>query len=333
MKQYFVFSKKERLGMAVLLVLIFSMWLLPEFFGRDTKVPEDILRKASLEREKMAVSQEAGNASGSIKFFRLFPFDPNTIDEAGWKELGIRPKTISIIQKYVARGGQFRNPDDLLKIYSLRPDEAKRLIPYVRIKNGSPGTVMKDESSRSLNQFHKQAVFPLRKIDQATDWRIHGEKKSFVNPFDDQHGPVYKRKNFSHQEISPVDINTADTSLFIALPGIGSRLAARIILFREKLGGFYSIEQLTEIYGLQDSVFQLIKSRLQISHTGLRKININTSGVDSLNAHPYINFAEARAIVQYRTQHGAFNDINELLKIHILNAEWLNHVVPYLDVN
>jgi competence protein ComEA len=60
----------------------------------------------------------------------------------------------------------------------------------------------------------------------------------------------------------PIDINTADTAAFISLPGIGSKLANRIISFRTKLGGFNSIEQIKEVYGLRDSVFQIIQPLL-----------------------------------------------------------------------
>ena len=63
---------------------------------------------------------------------------------------------------------------------------------------------------------------------------------------------------------SIIDVNTADTSAFISLPGIGSKLAARIVTFREKLGGFYSVEQIGETYGLPDSTFQKIKQWLKL---------------------------------------------------------------------
>ncbi|HEY4876127.1 MAG TPA: helix-hairpin-helix domain-containing protein [Puia sp.] len=54
---------------------------------------------------------------------------------------------------------------------------------------------------------------------------------------------------------STIDINAADTSAFSTLPGIGSKLSNRIITFRERLGGFYSTNQVAEIYGLSDSTF------------------------------------------------------------------------------
>ena len=70
---------------------------------------------------------------------------------------------------------------------------------------------------------------------------------------------------------SIIDVNTADTTAFISLPGIGSKLAARIITFREKLSGFYSVEQIGETYGLPDSTFQKIKQYLKLDNASVKK--------------------------------------------------------------
>src|SRR4029077_14480458 len=82
-----------------------------------------------------------------------------------------------------------------------------------------------------------------------------------------------------------VDVNLADTSGYISLPGIGSKLSQRIIAFRDKLGGFYSVNQVGETYLLPDSTFQKIKSRLVISDTAVKKININLASVDEMKVH------------------------------------------------
>jgi hypothetical protein len=113
--QYLVFSKKERLGLIVLLVLIGSVWLLPVFFGNTNSVPENTLKKADSIRLSGVDHKEPD--SGSIKIFELFPFDPNILDASGWEKLGIRPKTIGIIQNYLSKGGRFRRASDLEKIY------------------------------------------------------------------------------------------------------------------------------------------------------------------------------------------------------------------------
>ena len=104
-------------------------------------------------------------------------------------------------------------------------------------------------------------------------------------------------------EYTIVDINKADTSAFISLPGIGNKLALRIVNFREKLGGFYSIDQIGETYGLPDSSFQKIKPFLKLETSLLKKFNINSATKDEMKLHPYIKWNLANAIVEYRNQH------------------------------
>ena len=339
--QYLVFTRKERMGLVVLLSLIGAVWLLPYFFGRGKNRDRDLLAKA----DSVIKGSDSTSQNGSLKIFTHFPFDPNTLDEEGWEKLGIRPKTIATIKNYLAKGGRFRQPSDLTRIYGLRPDESLRLMPYVVI---SPG---KNEGRHSGNSDYPKRwpdkgrevsaeYRPSRYRELYTLSREGGARdgEPFPRPANRQgsfytdryskfHGPFKNKK-----PVEPFDINLADTSILIALPGIGSRLALRIVQFREKLGGFYSIDQLGEVYGLQDSVLTLISPFLVLNHAQLRKIMLNSAGFDTLNAHPYIQFSEARAIVQYRKQHGSFESMDDLLKISILNREWLDKVGPYLDI-
>ena len=129
-----------------------------------------------------------------------------------------------------------------------------------------------------------------------------------------------------------VDINLADTSALIALPGIGSKLASRIISFREKLGGFFAVEQVGETFGLPDSSFQKLKKYLVVNTNSVRKININTASLDILKAHPYIRYAIANAIIAYRSEHGPFYRIDDIKKIHVITAELFNKLLPYLSL-
>ena len=134
------------------------------------------------------------------------------------------------------------------------------------------------------------------------------------------------------RDVSIVQVNSADTTQLIALPGIGSKLAARIINFRDKLGGFYATEQIKETYGLPDSTFQLLKPYLQVDASAVRKININAATKDELRTHPYIKWALANAIIEYRTQHGTFKSIEELKNIMLIDEATFNKIVPYLSL-
>ena len=158
--------------------------------------------------------------------------------------------------------------------------------------------------------------------------RIEFKPASDYNKYSETEKPkIYEKPKYI---IARVDVNNADTSAFIALPGIGSKLAARIIAFREKLGGFYKAEQVAETYGLPDSTFQKIKTKLVISNSNVKKLNINTASVDELKAHPYLRYNIANAIVQYRTQHGSFSSVSDIKNIMMITEDVYNKAAPYL---
>lgn len=309
---YFDFTQKERRGITTLLLLIIlftaAPFLYPLFIKKKQPAAVNAFKK---EIETLHARQDSsGNyakqrweeADNTPGYYRhpektyedrsikgtLFYFDPNTATAADWQRLGLRDKTIGTILKYVSRGGHFYKPEDIGKIWGLRPDEVNRLLPWVRI---AP------------------------------------KEKGFTTSYNDHEG-----KKTERHTPAAIDINTADTSAFIALPGIGSKLAQRIISFREKLGGFYSTEQLSETYGLPDSTFQKIKPVLRAGQTAVRQLNINSAAVDELKQHPYIRYSLANAIVQYRNQHGNFNSVEEIKKIMLVTEEMYSKAAPYLKV-
>lgn len=129
-----------------------------------------------------------------------------------------------------------------------------------------------------------------------------------------------------------VDINKADTTVFMALPGIGAKLAARIVKYREALHGFYSIDQVGETYGLPDSTFKKIRKWLVVKDTCIQKININTASLQELKT-PYINPNLANAIYQYRQQHGSYQNLQDLRKIVLVSDSLFNKVSLYLSID
>jgi len=314
-KEYFNFSKKERTGIIVLLVLIFATIVIPYFLPappvQTDKAAFEKLRQqvAELETardpadgEKDRSGYTARAAEKAVESAALFAFDPNTLPVEGWIRLGVRERTAQTIQRYLAKGGRFRLPGDLFKIYGLKKEDAERLVPYVRIRVAEP-----DMERVSVNY--------------VTD---SGTRKN------DTGGRKYKREGYAKPKPVIIEINTADTTAFIALRGIGSKLAQRIVHFREKLGGFHSVAQVGETYGLPDSVFLQIRQFLQCSSPVVRTLNINTADVDVLRQHPYIRWALANAIVQYRQQHGAYQAVDQLLQINIVSPEILEKIRPYL---
>ncbi|MCS7037939.1 MAG: helix-hairpin-helix domain-containing protein [Saprospiraceae bacterium] len=130
----------------------------------------------------------------------------------------------------------------------------------------------------------------------------------------------------------PIDVNTADANAWTSLPGIGSARANSILKFRDRLGGFVSVEQVSETFGLPDSVFQQIRPWLRAETPIYRKIDLNTALEKDLSAHPYINYQQARLIVAYREQHGPYKKPDDIRRIAAFtDAGWLAKVIPYLE--
>jgi competence protein ComEA len=57
----------------------------------------------------------------------------------------------------------------------------------------------------------------------------------------------------------PLPLNRATAEDLSRLPGIGPKMAERIVLLREALGGFRSLEQLKEVKGIKEKTFAKIK--------------------------------------------------------------------------
>ena len=312
---YLSFTKKERTGIIILLVLIAILILVPFLFPFFIKEKPAEIASFKNQMEQLKIKQadttvrkyaaknydennnqyyresENKNKYSKIPKGELFNFDPNTLDESGWKRLGIKDKTIKTIQNFLSKKGHFYKPEDIGKIWGLHPDEIERLIPFVKI-----------ESTNTSN---------------------YPDKKNYENK-------AYEKVKYTP---SVVEINSADTSSLIALPGIGSKLSQRILNYRDKLGGFYKVEQIGETFGLSDSTFQKLKPRFTISKSPLRQININIATLDEMKTHPYLRYVIANAIIQYRNQHGNYSTVEDLRKIVLITDEIFNKAAPYLKVN
>jgi len=128
--------------------------------------------------------------------------------------------------------------------------------------------------------------------------------------------------------VSPLDLNAADSAALVMLPGIGPVFAARIIRYREQLGGFLDISQLTEIDGLPDS---LMKWFIIGDSIPLRPVAVNSASLTELRRHPYLNFYQSRAIVEYRRERGKIKGPDQLSFMEEFTARDLERLMPYLD--
>ena len=127
---------------------------------------------------------------------------------------------------------------------------------------------------------------------------------------------------------SPLDLNTSDSAGLVSVPGIGPVFASRIIRYREQLGGYLTVSQLSEINGIPDS---LMRWFIVTDTFPLRMIRVNSVSVSELRRHPYVNFYQARAIVEYRKERGVIKGPEQLSFMEEFTAQDLDRLLPYLD--
>jgi competence protein ComEA len=139
-----------------------------------------------------------------------------------------------------------------------------------------------------------------------------------------------KKKSAIKENAKKINLNSAGLDEFISLPGIGEKLATRIIKYRKLLGGFAKENQLSEVYGLQDSVISKIQPFVFVNGE-FTKIPLNVITYDSLKLHPYFGPKYARIICEYRKQHSGFTGKSDLYKMEALDSAWINKVSDYLS--
>jgi competence protein ComEA len=204
---------------------------------------------------------------------------------------------------------------DSLQLLGLSPAIAKRIQHY-RLKGG------KFFSIQDLKKIYGMDSGWVKQIEPYVILPSRETKKYEASPI------------IPKKEISLIDINQADTVQLKAIYGIGSKLSTRIIAYRNKLGGFVSILQLREVYGLDSLVIQEIEKRFYVDQNFQpSQINLNLADEKQLAGHPYIKSKLARIIVAYRQQHGNFEQLEELKRVSILSDETFEKIKPYLSVN
>jgi DNA uptake protein ComE-like DNA-binding protein len=309
-QDFFGISPKESRGALVLIILSFCLLWTPTLFKRVILpyFQDDTLPYTLEQLDSTAALISNGPPNETPEFSdkittsiptrqtRLVTFDPNTATIDQLQGVGI-PRFLAFrIQNYRNKGGKFRKKEDLGKIYDFPPALYERLSPYVTLPDGN--TVASTSPSSTV----KEVRAPLP-----------AEIKAFGKP-----------------TIAPFDINTSDTSQLASLRGIGSKLSARIVKFRDGLGGFHSINQYSEVFGLDSLALSELRRYARIQ-SAPRKININSASADDLYRHTYLkNRKLNEVIIRYREQHGPFTSTESMKAIRILDETTLRKITPYL---
>lgn len=304
---YFSFTRKERRGIIVLISLILLFTILPFLYPliiKEQPIDHTEFRNeiANLKIDSSAKKMFSRNLNEEFQN----DYSPNNLYSKKSELFLFDPNTATVAD-WVKLGIKEKTAFTIQKYISkggkfYKPDDIKKIW--------------------GLSKSDADRLFPYVSIKTIAKEYPQFERKEYAK----------NTTSYSPRAIQKVDINLADTTAYIALPGIGSKLSQRIISFREKLGGFHSVDQISETYLLPDSTFQKIKPYLVLNNATVKKININSASVDEMKAHPYIRYHVANAIFQYRTQHGNFNAVDQIKKIMIVTEDIFLKIAPYLIV-
>ena len=128
-----------------------------------------------------------------------------------------------------------------------------------------------------------------------------------------------------------VELNSADTTTLKKIPGIGSAFANRIVNFRTSLGGFFDVQQLAEVYGIDEERYTTLAPWFSVDESFIRLLPVNSLPQDSLSRHPYISYRQARAIVQLRTQKKQLSGWDNLTLLDEFTEQDKRRLLPYLS--
>lgn len=256
---------------------------------------------AMLEKDSISVAKEKSNfsltaVSGTGNATAPFYFNPNNLPDSMWMKLGLSEKQVASIKKYEEKGGKFRSKDDVKKMYVISDEMYTRIEPFIQI----------EEIKKSI-------------VDS-----------SFAKLKNNKSDTIYKETKKYKSVLFPIDINTASTIELEMLPAVGPTRAKLIYDYKIMLGGYINIEQLKEVFGMNDSVYDAIKEKVIVKH-GFKpnQININTDAKEKLK-HPYIPYKLAEIIVNNRKKTGNFNSIEDIKSLPLMKAEIYSRLKPYI---
>ena len=293
-KDFFYYTKSERRVILLLLaiaLLLSGIWAVMEYL-RPVEVPVTLSESEEIDSflanlEEQEKIRKSHTPKNEISAV-LQPFDPNTADSVLLRQLGLPVYIVRNILKYRAKGGVFRSPESFSRIYGLKEEVYQKLKPYITIAPLVSVSHVRTDTFRQL----KDTIPYIPKYEEGTI----------------------------------VDLNKADTSILKRIPGIGSTLARMIVVYRQRLGGFYDVSQLQEVPHVRVE----LNKWFVVTPAGLHKIQVNSASLDKLRSHPYMDFYKAKAIMEYRRKRGKIKGLSQLSMFEEFTEKDLKRLSPYL---
>ncbi len=311
LKDLFALHAGERRGVMWLLTLccMALMWVFYEQWWRADPVADAasinlVWAQLDTSTGPPIHAAQGSDLEGDRALQRLFHFDPNNLLVEQWVLLGLSERQAEVIHKFEARGGRFRTKADLAKMRVVKPELFAQWLPFIDLP---------DSLARSARAGSPAYTW---RPDSASD---RGTQVHTV--------PLGARKQ------ERVEVNGADTIELVAVPGIGPAFARGIVKFRDRLGGFHSLDQLSEVYVLIDKpdAVARIREKLTLDEGKVHRFLLNAFTAEELGPHPYAGWKLAKALVAYRKQHGPFREVADIKGCVLVTDSVYRKLAPYLS--
>lgn len=291
LRDFFYINKSDRRVFVALLLLGLVAFVAVGILDDDVSDEETAQPVAGWQRGSQRQPKSEPYYQTEARRVERFPFDPNTADSTQLLRLGLQPWQVRNIYRYRASGGIYRSKDDFARLYGLTVKQYRELEPYIRISS----------------DYQPASTLVSSAADNYRDTLFHTSKI---------------------REGETVGLNVLDTAMLQRVPGIGSYYARRIVAYGQRLGGYVSVEQLNEIDDLPADVKKYVRVT---GEAHVRQLAINHLSLNELRRHPYINYYQARAIVDYRRQHGTITDLQQLSLLPDFSPEAIARLRPYVS--
>ena len=338
-----------RLGAILATVVVVATALLAVFIRRINS-PQRIVE------QQVAESSTADS---------LFTFDPNTVSYEQLLALGFERHTAVSILKYRARGKVFEIAEEFALCYGVTDSMFARLRPYINIGKQFRAE-NRGENIRAINRqrweqkidnrrphpyepfridtvsiaYLQRIGFTYRQAEGLIEYRDSGAEgiRNMAELSDCWAVSPEMADSLARYVIFPepkpyggkIEINSADSATLVTVRGIGPKTAQAIVSYRKLLGGYVSIEQLSEIKCVTSENFARFSSQICCDSCVFSKIDINFAPASELERHPYMTRRAINRIIQLRKSKGGWKSIEEIVNDDIFTPEQVSALAPYL---
>ena len=227
---------------------------------------------------------------------KIYLFNPNFITDYKGYKLGMSIQEIDRLLAFRRENKYVNSPEEFQNVTKVSDSLLNLMAPYFK--------------------------FP--------DWVNNKKENSKYKEYE-----AYQNEAFAKKEkIIIIDINQATKEDLVKIYGIGEAISVRILKQKETLGGFVSMEQMQDIWGLSPEVIENLITHFKVlAVPRFKKIEVNNASLKELSQFFYFRYTLAKEIVTYRSMNGNIKNIEDLTKIKGFPVDKANIIGLYLDFN